>query len=114
MGGKTRNSAALFDGGYPVLFLKSDTIRVCGIIVFTFMAQRSVTTQTTLSAESQPITLHYRWMRFFFAENTSAASQPIVALQQRAVWISIALLLQALNEIDHAVYFPFIAPFGSL
>src|SRR5579859_3974472 len=84
------------------------------MIVFTFMAQRSVTTQTTLSAESQPITLHYRWMRFFFAENTSAASQPIVALQQRAVWISIALLLQALNEIDHAVYFPFIAPFGSL
>lgn len=82
--------------------------------MFTFMAQRSVTTQTTLTAESQPITLHYRWMRFFFAENTSATSQPIVALQQRAVWISIALLLQALNEIDHAVYFPFLAPFGSL
>lgn len=77
------------------------------------MAQRAVYTQATLP-ETQPITFKYAWMRHFLIEDAAAADMPIVALQQRAVWIGFALILQAANEIEHSLYFPLIAPFGSI
>ena len=52
-------------------------------------------------------------MHHFFSEPTSH-NQAARSLQQRALWIGIALLLQSLNEINHDWYFPYIAPFGSI
>ncbi len=53
-------------------------------------------------------------MRHFFTEDVSPDNRPIVELQRRAVWIAIALLLQAANEIDHDYYISFLGPAGSL
>ncbi len=52
-------------------------------------------------------------MKLFFTEETSA-NRPIVELQRRAVWIGLAFILQALNEIDHSWYIPYLMPVGSL
>jgi hypothetical protein len=76
------------------------------------MAQRSVVTQTTRPLVEQKYS--YRWMRHFFTEDVSPDNCPIVELQRRAVWIGLALILQALNEIDHDWYIPYLMPFGSL
>ncbi|GAC1587824.1 MAG: hypothetical protein NVS4B1_31560 [Ktedonobacteraceae bacterium] len=53
-------------------------------------------------------------MRYFFTEDVSPDNRLVVELQRRATWIGLALVLQAINEIDHDWYFPFIKPFGSL
>ena len=53
-------------------------------------------------------------MQRFFTEDVSPDNHPIVELQRRAVWISIALILQAFNEIPHNWYIPYLNPFGSL
>ncbi|MBV9228402.1 MAG: DUF2029 domain-containing protein [Chloroflexi bacterium] len=76
------------------------------------MAQRSVLAQTTRPQVEQKFS--YRWMRHFFTEDVSPDNCPIVELQRRAVWIGLALILQALNEIDHDWYIPYLMPFGSL
>ncbi len=55
-----------------------------------------------------------RWMRHFFSEDISSNNRSIVELQRRAVWIALAFILQALNEIDHNLYIPYLMPFGSL
>ncbi len=78
------------------------------------MEQRSVPIQRT-----RPQALHqswpsYRWMRYFFTEDVSPDNRRVVELQRRATWIGLASILQALNEIDHNLYFPLIQPFGSL
>ena len=78
------------------------------------MEQRSVPIQKT-----RPKALHqdwpsYRWMRYFFTEDVSPDNRLVVELQRRATWIGLALVLQAINEIDHNLYFPYIQPFGSL
>ena len=79
------------------------------------MQQRSVLTQTTPPAETEnQTTIKYRWMRHFFTEDVSPDNHPIVELQRRACWISVALILQSLNEIDHNWYIPYLKPFGSL
>src|SRR5207248_10820539 len=75
------------------------------------MVQRSVISPTTRAATPAIFT---RWMRHFFTEDVSPDNRPIVELQQRAVWIGLALILQALNEIDHDWYIPYLMPFGSL
>src|ERR1700730_14729301 len=72
------------------------------------MAQQSVTTET-LRSKIQKSTILNQWMRLFFSEDTSPSNRPIVELQQRAVWIALALILQALNEAVEAV-----APIGTL
>jgi uncharacterized membrane protein len=83
----------------------------------TNMEQRSVIQQTTQPQENQA-TNPYRWMRHFFTEDVSPDNHPTVQLQRRAVWIGLALILQALNEIDYNWYIAFvptnIKPFGSL
>ncbi len=66
----------------------------------TYMEQRSVIQQTTQPQKAQT-TNRYRWMRHFFTEDVSPDNLPIVQLQRRAVWVGLALILQALNEIDY-------------
>ena len=53
-------------------------------------------------------------MRHFFTEDISPDNFPIIELQHRAVWIALALILQAPNEIDHNVYLPYLHAFGSI
>src|SRR5258708_4030583 len=75
------------------------------------MAQRSIYAQPTLP-EQKRVLLNYSWMQHFFTEDQSAQSRPIIELQQRALWIALALLLQSANEIDHRIY-SFLGPFSS-
>ncbi|GAC1308297.1 MAG: hypothetical protein NVSMB27_45990 [Ktedonobacteraceae bacterium] len=53
-------------------------------------------------------------MRHFFTEDVSPDNFPVVELQRRSLWIGLAFILQALNEIDHDWYMPYIKPFGAL
>ncbi len=79
------------------------------------MAQRSVLTQTTRPEKDHIITTtKYHWMRLFFTEDVSPDNFSIVELQHRAAWIGLALILQALNEINHDWYTPYLMPFASL
>ncbi len=78
------------------------------------MEQRSVPIQRTRPQALHQSWLSYRWMRYFFTEDVSPDNRLVVELQRRAPWIGLALILQALNEIDHNLYFPLIQPFGSL
>jgi len=78
------------------------------------MEQRSVVLTQTTRPEEHHTTTKYRWMRYFFTEDVSPDNRPIVELQRRASWIGVALILQALNEIDHNWYIPYLMPFGSL
>jgi glycosyl transferase family 87 len=58
----------------------------------------------------------WRWMRHFFTEDTSPDNYPVIELQQRAIWIGVALILQALNEIprkNYISYVPFLKPWSA-
>src|SRR5436305_4821489 len=87
-----------------------------------YMAQRSVLTQTTRPEEDQnTTTTRYPWMHHFFTQDISPDNFSVVELQRRAVWIGLALILQALNELYQALkginynwYIPYLVPFGSL
>src|SRR5437773_5886043 len=50
----------------------------------------------------------WQWIRRFFTEDTSPDNRPIIELQRRATWIGVALILQALNEIQRKYYIPFV------
>jgi hypothetical protein len=50
----------------------------------------------------------WQWMRHFFSEDRSPDNQPVIELQRRAVWIGLALILQALNEIPRKSYLPYV------
>lgn len=77
------------------------------------MEQRSVFPQTT-RPQGNRITSRFRWMHHFFTADVSSENYPIIELQQRAVWIGLAFVLQALNEISYDWYMPYIKPFGTL
>jgi len=50
----------------------------------------------------------YWWMRHFFTEDVSPATHPLIELERRASWVGLALVLQALNEIQAAWYLPYV------
>jgi hypothetical protein len=75
--------------------------------------QQSVVRHTTHS-ETGYITLPDAWMRHFFTTDVSPTNRPVIELQWRACWIGLALILQAINEIPHQLYFPFLQSFASL
>ncbi len=88
-------------------------------IVMTRAVCKGMEQQTTSTETAQPKAEHrkwpsYRWMQHFFTEDVSPDNRRVVELQRRATWIGLALVLQAINEIDHNWYFPFLHPFGSL
>lgn len=49
-----------------------------------------------------------QWMRYFFTEDITPDNYPLIDLQRRATWVGVALILQALNEIDRGYYVPFV------
>jgi hypothetical protein len=51
---------------------------------------------------------------YFFTDKNSSSAHTISDLQRRATWIALALILQALNEIDHNYYLPILKQFTSL
>ena len=63
--------------------------------------QQAIIPQPTapVSAQLEPRHGKNRFLRYFFTENISPASPPIIDLQRRACWIGLALILQALNEL---------------
>lgn len=72
-----------------------------------------------VAAPSEPRHTKNRWMRYFFLEDASLDSAPIVDLQRRACWIGVALILQALNEVTLLVLVylpvvPFLTPWSGL
>ncbi|MGH2496255.1 MAG: hypothetical protein ACRDIV_16285 [Ktedonobacteraceae bacterium] len=74
---------------------------------------------TSASAQLEPQRSKNRFMRYFFTENASPDSLPIMDLQRRVCWIGVALILQALNEIVALIplYLPsalFLTPWISL
>ncbi len=78
------------------------------------MEQQATSTETAQPKAEQQKWPSYRWMRHFFTEDISPDNRRVVEIQRRATWIGLALILQAINEIDHNWYFPFLQPFGSL
>jgi Glycosyltransferase family 87 len=50
-------------------------------------------------------------MRRFFSEDASPDNYPVISQQQRAVWIGLALILQALSEFDSDWLLSFMPPF---
>ena len=81
------------------------------------MEQRSVETQTTRPHQGHTVTIFWwvqRIIHYFFTEDISPDNHTIVELQRKGLWIGLALILQALNEIDHDWYIPYMGPFGSL
>lgn len=74
------------------------------------MAQRSVLEQTT-QTQPQRQFLSYKWMNYFFTDGSSPDSEDIARLQRRAVWIAVAILLQAANEIPRIASVSALIPF---
>ncbi len=73
-------------------------------------------TQITRAEEKQNRN-KWRWMRHFFSEDISPDNQSVIDLQRRATWVGIAIILQALNEIDHRLYMPYVPilrPWGGM
>ncbi len=73
-------------------------------------------TQITRAKEKQNRN-RWRWMRHFFSEDISPDNQSVIDLQRRATWVGIAIILQALNEIDHRLYMPYVPilrPWGGM
>jgi uncharacterized membrane protein len=58
--------------------------------------------------------LFSHWLRVFFTEEDTPATLQTRDLQQRASWIALALILQALNEIDYHCYSPYLKQYSSL
>src|SRR5271157_5951295 len=82
----------------------------------TSLPQEASLTQIARSEEKQNRST-WRWMCHFFSEDISPDNHPVIELQQRATWVGIALVLQALNEIDHRLYMPyvpFLKPWGGM
>ncbi|HEX9133822.1 MAG TPA: glycosyltransferase 87 family protein [Ktedonobacteraceae bacterium] len=82
----------------------------------TSLPQEASLTQIALSEEKQHRNM-WRWMRHFFSEDMSPDNHPVIELQRRATWVGIALVLQALNEIDRRYYLPyvpFLKPWGGM
>src|SRR5262249_10243190 len=53
-------------------------------------------------------------INYFFTNDNTPSTRIIRDLQRRATWIALALILQALNEIDHNYYLPVLKQFTSL
>jgi len=74
------------------------------------MAEQSVAEQTT-PIQPKKLFLSYKWMHYFFTDSSSADYEVLAPLQQRAVWIAVAILLQAANEIPNIAAISALIPF---
>jgi uncharacterized membrane protein len=77
-----------------------------------FMQQQPALVQTT-QTPTKRIWFQYRWMRYFFTEDTATGTSSISHIQRRAVWIALAFTLQAISTTDFSIFFPFSKPFSA-
>ena len=54
------------------------------------------------------------WLNYFLLEKLTPATMPLVRLQRSALWISLAMALQALNEIGHDWFLDLLGNTGQL
>ena len=78
------------------------------------MALRSVLVDTTALVKHEKYRFSYKWMRHFFSTDMSPANHAVIFLQRRAVYIGLALILQALNEVPQVAASPLLGSFSSL
>src|SRR5258708_10192499 len=71
----------------------------------TSLSQATSPTQSTQCAKKRSISA---WMRYFYTEDLSPDNHSIIELQRRATWVGLAVILQALNEIPHPFYIPYV------
>jgi Glycosyltransferase family 87 len=64
--------------------------------------------QVTRSEKKESQSKWRRLKRHFFTEDVSPDNYSIIDLQWRASWLGVALILQAINEIDPKYYLPFL------
>ncbi len=80
------------------------------------MTQRSVVeAQQTTQAQQKKSLFKYRWMDSFFVHNSDHPSSHQLALaelQQRAVWLAVAMILQAANEVQFLTSLSVLVPFA--
>lgn len=76
------------------------------------MQQQPALTPTT-QAPTRKTWLQYRWMRYFFTEDTATGTYSISHIQRRAVWIALAFILQAISTTDFNNIFPFSKSFNA-
>jgi hypothetical protein len=81
-----------------------------------YMEQQLILPQTeTVSHQRRFASFKAKMLSLFFAVDKSPDNRPVIDLQRRACWIGVALILQALNEIDrrwYIAYVPFLRPWG--
>ena len=68
----------------------------------TSLPQKTSPTQITQREKQQSGSIP-GWMRHFFSEDVSPDNHPVIDLQRRATWVGVALILQALNEVNEMV-----------
>jgi hypothetical protein len=62
-------------------------------------------------------TFTHKWLYAFFAADRSPDNRPVIDIQRRACWAGLAIVLQALDQIDmhlYLPYVPFLKPLGNL
>jgi len=71
-------------------------------------SQVEASLQSTRSEKKESQSIWRWWRRYFFTEDISPDNYPIIDLQRRATWLGLAIILQAINEIDRKYYLPFL------
>jgi len=92
-----------------------------GQVIVQEVSEASLPIEATLThttrSEQERTQYRWQWMRHFFTEDTSPDNHPIIELQRRTIWIGVALILQALNEIPRKYfipYMPFLKPWSGI
>lgn len=78
------------------------------------MEQRSVIPQARRVKIPNKLQLPQEWLRNFFTEDVTPENRSTIELQQRAVWIGLALLLLATSTLDYTWFNHALTPIGSI
>src|SRR5258708_8974276 len=73
----------------------------------TSLSQATSPTQITQGTKKRKRSIS-AWMRYFYTEDLSPDNHSIIELQRRATWVGLAVILQALTEIPHPFYIPYV------
>jgi hypothetical protein len=97
-----------FSGGQKVVEMRENTGQVIVREVSKAPTPKEASLTHLTRSEKEREQKKWQWMRRFFSEDTSPDNHQIIEIQRRASWIGVALILQALNEIPHKTYLPYV------
>jgi hypothetical protein len=97
-----------FSGGQKVGEMRENTGQVIVREVSESSLPKEASSTHITRSEKERDQSRWQWMRRFFTEDTSPDNHSIIELQRRATWVGVALILQALNEIPHKFYLPYV------